>query len=99
MPVNIHRANVLWYNKKVFADNNLMPPKTWDEFFKVADALKAKGIVPFVIGTKEGWEAGHTFETDPDRARWARTATRSVDGQDAVDRSQGDGGARTPSRR
>ena len=63
VPVNIHRANVLWYNKQIFADNNLTPPTTWDEFFKVGDTLKAKGIIPLVIGTKEGWEAGHTFET------------------------------------
>jgi glucose/mannose transport system substrate-binding protein len=63
VPVNIHRANVLWYNKAVFASNNLTPPATWDEFFVVAKALKAKGIIPLVIGTKEGWEAGHTFET------------------------------------
>ena len=63
VPVNIHRANVMWYNKKVFADNGLQPPTTWDEFFQVGDVLKAKGIVPLVIGTKEGWEAGHTFET------------------------------------
>lgn len=62
VPVNIHRSNVLWYNKQIFADNNLQPPTTWDEFFAVAEALKAKGIVPLVIGTKEGWEAGHTFE-------------------------------------
>lgn len=63
VPVNIHRSNVLWYNKKIFTDNNLQPPATWDEFFATAEALKAKGIVPLVIGTKEGWEAGHTFET------------------------------------
>ncbi len=63
VPVNIHRANVLWYNRKVFTDAHLSPPATFDEFFKVADALKAKGIVPLVLGDKEGWEAGHTFET------------------------------------
>lgn len=63
VPVNIHRSNVMWYNKKVFTDNNLTPPATWDEFFTVSEALRAKGIVPLVIGTKEGWEAGHTFET------------------------------------
>jgi glucose/mannose transport system substrate-binding protein len=63
VPVNIHRANVLWYNKKVFEDNGLQAPKTFDDFFKVADTLKAKGIVPFVMGTKDGWEAGHIFET------------------------------------
>ncbi|NWG20712.1 MAG: carbohydrate ABC transporter substrate-binding protein [Chloroflexi bacterium] len=63
VPVNIHRANVMWYNKQIFADNNLTPPTTWEEFYAVGDALKARGIVPLVIGTKEGWEAGHTFET------------------------------------
>ncbi len=63
VPVNIHRANVMWYNKKLFADNNLKPPKTWGEFLSVADVFRSKGIIPLVIGTKEGWEAGHTFET------------------------------------
>jgi len=62
VPVNIHRANVLWYSRKVFTANNLTPPKTFDDFFKIAEALKAKGIVPFVLGDKEGWEAGHAFE-------------------------------------
>ena len=63
VPVNIHRSNILWYNQKIFADNGLTAPATWDQFFKAADTLKAKGLVPLVIGTKEGWEAGHTFET------------------------------------
>lgn len=63
VPVNIHRANVLWYNKKIFIENNLLPPKTFDEFFKVAEALKEKGIIPLALGTKDGWEAAHVFET------------------------------------
>ncbi len=63
VPVNIHRANILWYNKKIFADAHLDAPTTFDQFFKTADALKAKGVVPFVLGDKEGWEAGHAFET------------------------------------
>ncbi len=62
VPVNIHRANVLWYNKKVFSSNNLTPPKTFDEFFKIADTLKAKGIVPLVLGDKENFSVGHAFE-------------------------------------
>jgi len=63
VPVNIHRGNVLWYNKKVFADNGLQPPKTFDEFFQVADQLKAKGIAPLALGDKEPWTATHLFET------------------------------------
>jgi glucose/mannose transport system substrate-binding protein len=63
VPVNIHRGNVLWYNKKIFADNGLEPPKTFEEFFKVADQLKAKGITPLALGDKEPWTATHLFET------------------------------------
>jgi len=61
VPVNIHRANILWYNKKVFADNKLQPPTTWDQYFKVAKALKAKKIIPLAFGSKDGYEVGHTF--------------------------------------
>ena len=63
VPVNIHRSNVLWYNKKVFAANNLQPPKTLDDFFKVADALKAKGVTPLAVGGKDKFENGHLFES------------------------------------
>lgn len=63
VPVNIHRANVLWYNKKVFADNNLQPPETFDDFFKVADALKAKGITALALGDKVPFASAHLFET------------------------------------
>lgn len=62
VPMNIHRGNVLWINKKVFADNGLTPPTTWDEFFATADALKAKGIVPLAMGASEGFEQPQTFE-------------------------------------
>jgi len=63
VPVNIHRANVLWYNKTVFEDNNLEPPTTFDDFFAVADALKAKGITPLALGDVEPWTAVQVMET------------------------------------
>jgi len=62
VPVNIHRSNVLWYNKATFEANGLTPPADFEEFVTVAEALKAAGIQPFVLGTKDGWEAGHIFE-------------------------------------
>ena len=63
VPVNIHRANVLWYNKKVFTDNNLKPPTTFAEFFQVADALKAKGITPLALGDNGIWASAQVMET------------------------------------
>lgn len=63
VPVNIHRSNILWYNPKIFKDNNLTPPKTLDEFFTVAETLKGKGITPLAVGGKDGFEASHLFES------------------------------------
>jgi glucose/mannose transport system substrate-binding protein len=62
VPVNIHRGNVLFYNKKIFDSNGLKAPTTFDEFFAVADALKAKGIVPLALGDKEPWTSTMLFE-------------------------------------
>ncbi len=63
VPVNVHRGNVLWYNKKIFDQYGLQPPTTFDEFFQVAEALKAKGVTPLALGDKLKWEAAHLFET------------------------------------
>ena len=64
VPVNIHRANVLWYNKALFTKAGIAnPPATWDEFFAAADKLKAAGIAPVALGGKDGFELQHTFET------------------------------------
>jgi glucose/mannose transport system substrate-binding protein len=62
VPVNIHRSNVLWYNEALFGELGLTPPANFEEFQQVAEALQAAGIQPYVMGTKDGWEAGHVFE-------------------------------------
>jgi glucose/mannose transport system substrate-binding protein len=63
VPVNIHRSNVLWYNKQVLADNGLEAPKTFEEFFAAADKLKAAGVTPLALGDNGIWAATHLFET------------------------------------
>jgi len=63
VPVNIHRANVLWYNKKLFADNQIQPPDSFDDFFSVAEKLKGKGVTALALGDKEPFASAHLFET------------------------------------
>lgn len=61
VPVNIHRANVLWYNPAVLAEHGLSAPATIEEFIAAADTLQAAGVTPLAMG--EQWTAMHLFET------------------------------------
>lgn len=75
IPVNIHRSNVMWYSPKLFAQFNLQPPKTMDEFFRVAEVFKRNGIPALALGDNESWADTHLLESvilaslGPDRYR------------------------------
>lgn len=62
VPVDIHRGNVIFYNKKVFEENGIDVPKTFDEFVTAADKLKKAGVTPLAMGDKESWTATMIFE-------------------------------------
>ncbi|WP_116137788.1 ABC transporter substrate-binding protein [Trinickia diaoshuihuensis] len=61
-PVNVHRVNWLWINAAALNKVGAQPPVTWDDFFKVADALKKAGITPVAIGGQP-WQEAETFES------------------------------------
>jgi len=63
VPVGIHRGNVLWFNKDVFAKYSLDIPVTFEDFFEVAGVLEKNGLIPLALGSIKGYELGHTFET------------------------------------
>lgn len=63
VPVNIHRSNVLWYNKTAFTDAEVEPPTTFEEFEDVAAKLEAKGYTPLALGDGEPFAAAHLFES------------------------------------
>lgn len=64
VPVNIHRSNVLWYRPtKLEAVGVTEPPATWDDFFALADSLKAEGIPAIAIAGADGSFNGHVMET------------------------------------
>ncbi|MFL5762192.1 MAG: ABC transporter substrate-binding protein [Thermomicrobiales bacterium] len=61
---------VVFYNKKVFADNGLNPPTTWDEFLALCDTLKGAGVTPLASTQNGRWPSFIVFEemvlrTDP----------------------------------
>jgi glucose/mannose transport system substrate-binding protein len=65
VPVNIHRVNVVWYNKPILDRYGIDPTTltTWDKLFEACDTLKAKGITyPIAMGGIGKWEIAHAFE-------------------------------------
>ena len=54
--------STIWYNVKAFKDAGVEPPKTWDEFVKDGNTLKASGIPAYSIGGADGWTLTDLFE-------------------------------------
>jgi glucose/mannose transport system substrate-binding protein len=61
-PVNVHRVNWLWINQAALAKAGGKAPTNFDEFFKLADAFKAQGIVPIAHGGQP-WQDATVFES------------------------------------
>jgi glucose/mannose transport system substrate-binding protein len=45
-PLDIQNVSLMFYNTSIFKQLGLEPPKTWDEFFTVADRIKQAGYIP-----------------------------------------------------
>lgn len=65
VPLNMHIQNILYYNKKLFEELGLKPPKSFDELISVLKTIKkAKpNMHPLALGTKEKWEAAFVFDS------------------------------------
>ncbi|GGK45678.1 sugar ABC transporter substrate-binding protein [Planomonospora parontospora subsp. parontospora] len=55
LPMNGIQPVVLFYNKKVFADAGLEPPRTYDDMLRLVDAFKARGVIPFALPGTQSW--------------------------------------------
>jgi len=62
VPVNIHRANVLWFNPSVLRKAGIKgAPKTVSQFIAALAKAKDAGVIPLALG--EQWTQKHLFET------------------------------------
>jgi glucose/mannose transport system substrate-binding protein len=62
VPVNIHRANVLWYSPAVLKAAGVSePPATMPEFIAALEKVKQAGKLPLALG--EQWTVKHLLET------------------------------------
>ncbi|RKP44173.1 ABC transporter substrate-binding protein [Trinickia fusca] len=52
----------IYYRKDLFAKLGIEPPKTWNALLDACAKLKANGITPFAIGTKQPWTTAAWFD-------------------------------------
>ncbi|MGL1891421.1 MAG: ABC transporter substrate-binding protein [Spirochaetaceae bacterium] len=50
----------VWYSKKIFKENNISVPVTWDEFLAACEKIKGLGITPIAGGFLDSWIANMT---------------------------------------
>lgn len=50
------QTQLVIYNSKIFADNGIEEPQTWDDLMAASQKLKDAGIIPFANGTATAWQ-------------------------------------------
>jgi len=61
VPINMHRQNWVWANKKVFDDAGVEAPGTWSELAALGPTLREAGVVPIAMGD-EVWQIQLIFD-------------------------------------
>lgn len=56
-PMSLSPTSILYYNKKILADNGLSVPTTWEELLHAVEVLNSKNIIPIALGNKAPWLA------------------------------------------
>ncbi|RDJ98459.1 ABC transporter substrate-binding protein [Paraburkholderia lacunae] len=60
VPMDEHRENMFWINKKILQKYGDKVPTTWDEFNTLAEKMKKDGIIPVALGG-EDWQEAEIF--------------------------------------
>ncbi|MBU6950412.1 ABC transporter substrate-binding protein [Hahella sp. HN01] len=61
-PVNVHRVNWMWINKRILDDVGVAVPTTWEEFEAAAKKIQAKGY-PVIAHGDQSWQDATVFES------------------------------------
>jgi glucose/mannose transport system substrate-binding protein len=61
VPVNIHRANVMWYVPANLDQWGVEAPASWADFLAICPTLQDAGVTPLSLG--ENWTVQHLWES------------------------------------
>lgn len=78
---------VLYYNKAVFAEAGLEPPRTYDELLEAVDVFQARGITPVTLPGAQGWTQLMWLSYLVERLAGPEAFQAVIDGEDGAWRS------------
>jgi ABC-type glycerol-3-phosphate transport system substrate-binding protein len=61
LPKGANKSTV-WYNVSAFKNAGVTPPKTWPDFLKAAQTIKASGTPAYAFGAGDEWPLTDIFE-------------------------------------
>lgn len=71
----------IYYNRELFREHELDPPKTWDELLDLAEQFIEEDIRPFSAGTQGQWPAAGWFDLINLRLNGPEFHQKLLDGQ------------------
>lgn len=78
-------AGVLFCNKRIFDENNLEIPATYDELLNCVKTFRANGITPMVLGAKDAWHIGMIQNALAVRTAGADYMNQALSGEATLD--------------
>ncbi|GAE25310.1 xylose ABC transporter [Halalkalibacter wakoensis JCM 9140] len=79
LPTDLNIA-MIFYNKKIFEENGLEVPTTYDEFLNVITTLNNNDITPIALGNRDAWTGSMWYMYLADRIAGAETIVNAVNG-------------------
>jgi raffinose/stachyose/melibiose transport system substrate-binding protein len=77
LPLELNIATV-FYNKKIFEENGLEAPKTYEEFQNAVETLAENGVAPIALGNKDRWTGSLWYMYFADRIGEGDVLTNAI---------------------
>ncbi|MFB1098711.1 extracellular solute-binding protein [Terribacillus sp. JSM ZJ617] len=77
LPLELNIATV-FYNKKIFEENGLEAPKTYEEFQNAVETLAKNGVAPIALGNKDRWTGSLWYMYFADRIGGGDVLTNAI---------------------
>ncbi|WP_106532326.1 extracellular solute-binding protein [Planomicrobium soli] len=78
LPLELNIVSI-YYNEKMFTDNNIEVPETYEELIEASKAFREAGIQPVALGNRDSWTGSMWYMYLADRIGGADTLNKAID--------------------